>query len=155
MEPKTITITNFSGRLTRIQNGDLNSGFAKFKTSFGYDPFSSPMNLTWASQHSSISSGITDTWMAAKTRFESPTQIVYAVGSSGKIYKMDPNAINNPNKDSVIGIGSVATGSPSFTFGASIEFFGTPPNIYVGSDNQINKLPMSSIATGFAGAIGE
>ena len=45
---ETIEITNFQGRLTRILNGELNSGFAKFTTSFGYDPFSKPMNLTWA-----------------------------------------------------------------------------------------------------------
>ena len=47
---QTIEITNFGGRLTRILNGDMNSGFAKFATSWGYDPFSKPMNLTWLEQ---------------------------------------------------------------------------------------------------------
>lgn len=152
-KPETIVITNFSGRLTRIINGDLNSGFAKFKTSYGYDPFSKPLNLTWGSSPTSIVSGISDTWLAAKTRFESAatTQYVYAVGSTGKIYKMQPNTLNNPNLNSVIGIGSVAVGSPSFNYGASIEFFGNPPRVYVGADSQINSFPVSSISAGFAG----
>lgn len=150
-KPQTITITNFSGRLTRIINGDLNSGFAKFKTSYGYDPFSKPLNLTWASSPTSIVSGISDTWLAAKTRFEIDTQYVYAVGSSGKIYRTQPNTINNPNLNSVIGIGSVAVNSPTFNYGASIDFFGNPANVYVGSDGQINSLPVSSIGAGFAG----
>lgn len=54
MATKTLVITNFTGRLTRNINGDLDSGFAKFDTSWGYDPFLKPGNLTWNYQTSSV-----------------------------------------------------------------------------------------------------
>lgn len=65
-EVETIEITNFGGRLTRILNGEMNSGFSKFANSFGYDPFSKPMNLTWFEQPVDITGPITDLIVAAK-----------------------------------------------------------------------------------------
>lgn len=149
-EPKTLEITNFGGRLSRILNGDLNSGFAKFIPSFGYDPFSKPMNLTWLETASSVA-GVSDMMMVGKTRFETNTQYVYGVGSTGKAYKIQPNSITNPNLDSVIGIGSITAGGETYNFGASMEFYGTPENLFVGGDKQINKVPISSVVTGMFG----
>ena len=57
---QTIVITNFGGRLTRILNGDMNFRFAKFATSWGYDPFSKPMNLTWLPTPNDISANHRD-----------------------------------------------------------------------------------------------
>ena len=137
---ETIEITNFSGKLTRKIDGDLNSGFANFTTSFGYDPFSKPGNLTWFEAPVDISTGITDLIVAAKPRFESGTQYIYALGSTGKLYKIQPNSITSPNVDSVIGIGSVLAGSSSYNFGGSIEFFGATEKIYIGSDSGVNSI---------------
>lgn len=137
---QTIEITNFGGRLSRILNGEMNSGFAKFVTSFGYDPFSKPMNLTWLETPTDMSGSITDLVVAAKPRFESGVQFVYAVGSSGKLYKIQPNSVTNPNLDSVSVIGTIAANSPSFNFGASMEFYGDTEKIFVGSDTQINSI---------------
>lgn len=144
----TIEITNFSGRLTRILNGDLNSGFSKFTNSFGYDPFSKPLNLTWFEQPVPISSIISDVLLAAKVRDEGGNPIVYTVGSNKSIYRIQPNTTLNPNADSVVGIGSVAANSPSFNYGSSMEFFGTPEKLYISSDTQINSFPISSITGG-------
>ncbi len=150
-KPTTIPITNFSGRLTRIINGDLNSGFAKFNSSFGYDPFSKPMNLTWLETPTSIA-GISDLVTGAKTHFEGSSAIVYAVGNTGKAYRIQPNDTGSPNFDSVIGTGSVTAGNETYVYGASIEFFGTPERMYIGGDKQVNSLPMTSVVTGaFAG----
>lgn len=147
---KTIAITNFGGRLSRIVNGNLNSGFSKFATSWGYDPFSKPMNLTWLERPSSVV-GISDLIMVAKNRFESNQGFVYMVGEgASKVYKIQPNSITSPNLDSVIGIGSVAT--QSYAFGASVEFFGTPERMFVGGDSRVVSIPISSIAT-FGGEI--
>ena len=145
-KPQTIYITNFSGRLTRLINGDLDSGFAKFTTSFGYDPFSKPLNLTWLETPSSIA-GISDFVLATSNRLET-TPYVYAVGNSGKAYKIQPMAVGDPNLDSVIGIGSVTSGGSTYNYGASIQFFGTPEKMYVGGDNRINAVPISSVVDG-------
>lgn len=138
---ETLEITNFSGRLTRIQNGDINSGFAKFTPSFGYDPFSKPMNLTWFEQPVRIADAIDDLPVAAKPWFTSSvagSQNVLVLGSTGKIYRIVPNASDNPNLDSIIGISSIAApGSQLFPFGGSMEFFGTPERMYIGDEAQV------------------
>lgn len=139
-ETQTISITNFSGRLTRIQNGDLNSGFAKFTNSYGYDPFSKPGNLTWFENYTPIQ-GPTDLILAAKTRWLGeafPT--VYAMGSSGNLYKIQVSSTTDPQIHSVVGIASVRASAPTFQKGASIEFFGSAEKIYVGSDSQVNSI---------------
>ena len=140
---QTIEITNFSGRLTRIQNGDLNSGFARFKDSYGYDPFSKPMNLTWLEQPNNITGPISDLPLAAKTRFESNVQYIYVIGSTGNLYKIDSNPIfGNASvltADSVVAISSVKNGT-TYNYGASMEFFGAPAVIFVGHDNGVNSI---------------
>lgn len=136
-EIQTIGITNFSGRLTRIINGDLNSGFAKFTQSWGYDPFSKPMNLTWLETPATIT-GTTDLILVAKPRFEAGIQFIYALGHTGKLYKIQPTIALNSNSDSVVGITSITAGGPSYNFGASMEFFGATEKIYIGADQQIN-----------------
>lgn len=137
-KPETIVITNFSGRLTRILNGNLNSGFAKFTSSFGYDPFSKPMNLTWLETPTSIT-GIQDLPQAGKvlsTFLSGPN--VHVIDQSGKWYQILSSSLSNPNLNSVIGIQSILT-SQSYNFGTSMEFYGS----IVGGDltgNQLGKL---------------
>ena len=80
---KTLVIDNFQGRLTRYSDGDINSGLAKYATTFGNDPFSSPGNLTWFEAPTRIDSSetvITDLIMASKPRLESGITYVYAIG---------------------------------------------------------------------------
>lgn len=138
-EPETLVITDFSGRLTRILNGDLNSGFAKFSSSFGYDPFTKPMNLTWLETPVDISSpNVTDLVLAGKQRFEGGTLYIYAIGSSGRLYKIQPNSAANPNLDSASLIGALANNS--MQFGASMEFFGATQKIYIGQDDRVNSV---------------
>lgn len=147
---KTIEISNFRGSLTRILNGDLNSGFAKFSSSFGYDPFSKPMNLTWLYQPTDIKgSVITDAILAAKVwSFDSTGRYVYGIGSSAKLYKIDPTnsgASDTPLFDTPSVIGTVTTsilGRPvAFTYGAGIDFFNS--KIYISSDNLITTTDFS------------
>lgn len=147
---QTIAITNFGGRLSRILNGDLNSGFAKFTNSFGYDPFSKPMNLTWLEQPVDISnngnvtaSNITDLILTAKTRMESNVMFVYAIGNSGKVYKIQPNTSGNPNVDTSSLLATLS--NANMQFGASMDFFGSTEKIYIGQDDRVNSI-------GFTGA---
>src|SRR5258708_3138088 len=143
-ETKTLEITNFGGRLTRILNGDLNSGFSKFVPSWGYDPFSKPMNLTWLEAPVDISTGISDLIVALKPWFSAAAsqQYVFGLGNTGNLYQIQPNSITNPNLDSIVGITSIKSNTPSFNFGGSLDFFGSVPKIYIGGDTQINRCPL-------------
>lgn len=136
---QTIEITNFGGRLTRIINGNLNSGFAKFVPSFGYDPFSKPMNLTWLEAPVDISgSAITDLVLVSKQRFESGTQYIYSIGNTGRIYKTTPNTIGTPNLDTSSLLGTLS--NHNMQFGASMEFYGATEKIYIGQDDRVNSV---------------
>ena len=87
---ETKVLTNFSGRLTRYEKGDMDSGFAKYSKTFGNDPFFDPGNLTWFEQPSRIDpteSVITDLIMAARPRLESGITYVYAIGHTRKLFK--------------------------------------------------------------------
>lgn len=144
---ETIVISDFSGRLTRVVNGQMNSGYAKFATSFGYDPFTKPRNLTWFEQPASIGGGlVTDLILDAQTHNENGQTYIYAIGNAGKFYRIQPNSTTNANLDSVVGVTSIISNSPSFDYGASLEFFGAVEKAYISSDNQINS---ASIAGSF------
>lgn len=148
-EPQTLVVSNFSGRLTRILNGDINSGYAKFDTTFGYDPFSKPMNLTWLAGPAEITGPITGLVVDAKSRYEVPTSsvigfpYVYALtNNSGatNLYKIQTISASNPVLSSVVATASVMAGSATFKQGGSLEFFQFDEKIYVGSDDQVNNI---------------
>jgi len=133
----TIEITNFSGRLTRIINGDMNSGFAKFAPSFGYDPFTKPMNLTWLETPTSIA-GLTNISMAGKVL---PASIaganVHIITGNGNWYQIRSSSAANSNLNSVISVQSIGGyDAGRYNFGASMEFFGS----VVGTDTAGNSL---------------
>lgn len=139
-KPQTIVINNFGGRLTRILNGDLNSGFANFVSSYGYDFMSKPMNLTWLERQTDVS-GVDGLILDGKVRFigeSAPT--AYLLASTAKIYKIQINSSTNNSLHSVVGVFSILSGSPTFVKGGSIEFFGSDEKIYIGSDTQINRI---------------
>lgn len=141
----TLTIDNFGGRLTRYTEGDINSGFAKFSTTFGADPFSDPGNLTWqelAVQIDPTYSVVTDLIMAGKERVESGVSYVYAIGHTGRLYKIQVNdpASFNPNYDNPVLLATLTSGTPTFTRGGSIDFFGSTERIYIGHDKGVTRI---------------
>lgn len=138
---QTKHITNFTGRLTRMVNGDMDSGFAKFTMSYGYDPFSKPMNLTWLENPSDVF-GTTDLVLDGKVRFigEDGNSYAYLIGSKGNIYKVQINSASNNSVNSVVGRGSVLAGGATYNKGGSMEFFGSDEKIYIGSDSQVNSI---------------
>lgn len=146
---QTKVITNFGGRLTRYVNGDLDSGMAKFATSYGYDPFSKPGNITWLNPPVNYAAsasvlGVSDLAVAAKTRVEALSQYVYAIGSSGNLYKLtpyfSPGSPPNPSYINSSLISALGTTYGNFTAGASMEFFGAPQQIYLGSNQGVARV---------------
>lgn len=138
----TLEITNFTGKLTRKLNGGLDSGMAKFDTSWGYDPFSKPGNLTWYEAPVDLdptASVIQDMIVCAKPRIEGGNQLfIYAVGNTGRVYKIQPNSVGNPNLDSATLLTTLSiSGNSSFLFGGSMEFYGATEKIYIGNDTRV------------------
>lgn len=158
---QTKVITNFGGRLTRYVNGDLDSGMAKFATSYGYDPFSKPGNITWLAPPINYAAsasvlGVSDLMVAAKTRVESPSQYVYAIGSSGNLYKItpyfSPGSPPNPTYIASSLISALGTTYGNFAAGASMDFFGTPQQIYLGSNAGVARVNFDGSSPSIVGS---
>jgi|SRR5882724_1058162 len=130
-EQQTIVIDNFTGSLTRTINGLMNSGMAKFATSWGYNPFKKPGNLTWNLIPLDITSSINGMVVAAVPRFEGE-QFIYAVTDTGHFVKI--RAINSAITD----LHTFSTGSPTFNYGASMLIFAN--KVWVSSDKGLSYI---------------
>src|SRR3990167_3350394 len=142
---QTLTIKNFGGRLTDYMDGDINSGFSNSINTFGNDPFVKPNNLTWVQQAEQIDptgSVITDLILAGKERVESGILYVYAIGHTGRLYKIQVNnpATYNPNYDNPVLLATLTSGTPTFTRGAFIDFYGSTERIYIGHDKGLTRV---------------
>lgn len=155
----TKLIDNFSGRLTRDNVGDMNSGLAKFATTFGANPFGNLTNLTWFEQPVQIDptfAVITDVIMAAKVRLESGITYVYAIGHLGRLYKIQVNnpSATNPNYDNPVLLTTLVSNSPTFKYGTSIQFYGATEKIFIGHDIGVTKVNFDGSGETFVGSAG-
>lgn len=153
---KILTITNFTGNLTRYNDGDINSGKAKYSATFGNDPFSSPGNLTWFERPTRIDPNetvITDLIMAARPRLESGITYVYAVGHTGRLYKIQVNdpTTYNPDYDNPVLLTTLTAQSPTFKYGSSIQFYGSTEKIFIGHDRGVTKVNFDGTSETFVG----
>lgn len=143
--PKTLTITEFGGPLTRRNTGNIDSGLAKFETSWGYDPYTKPGSLTWLEQPVSIltltpSNSSVATIYNMKFRDEGGISYVYAVGglsTAPSLYRISVANNTTPNLDSPSVIGAF-TGD--LTYPSGMAFYGGTEKIFFGSDNAIEKV---------------
>lgn len=152
----TLTINNFIGRLTRYEKGDINSGFTKYAKTYGNDPFSDPGNLTWFEQPTRIDtpeSVITDLIMAARPRLESGITYVYAIGHTGRLYKIQVNdpTTYNPDYDNPILLATLTDQTPTFKYGSSIQFYGSTEKIFIGHDRGVTKINFDGTSETFVG----
>lgn len=155
----TKIIDNFTGRLTRDSIGELDSGLAKYPTTFGNDPFSNIGNLTWFEAPTQIdpnASVITDLIMAARPRLESGITYVYAIGHTGRLYKIQVNdpTTYNPNYDTPALLTTLTSNSPTFKYGSSIQFFGATEKIYIGHDIGVTSVNFDGTGESFIGSAG-
>lgn len=135
---KTLEINNLGGPLTRKNNGDINSGLARFSTSWGYDPYSKPGNLTWLEQPTSILTGDETTIiMSMKQRSEgTDNNLVYSISNSGLIRRTTVNSSSNADVDSPSVIGTTAFAG-NRTTGGAITFYGSPEKLYISADTTV------------------
>ena len=116
---KTLVIDNWRGSLTQYSDGDINSGKAFVNNTGGNDPITKPGNLTWSRAGIQIDEAgavITDLIMAGKERVESGILYVYAIGHTGRLYKIQVNdpVTYNPDYDNPVLLATLAVNSPTF-----------------------------------------
>lgn len=156
---KTLTVTNWQGSMTEYVNGDLNSGRADVLESFGANPFSNPNSLTWnlnPVQIDPTGSVITDMILAGKERLESGILYVYAIGHTGRLYKIQVNnpATYNPDYDNPVLVATLAINSPTFTRGGFMDFYGATAKIYIGHDKGVTSINFDGTGEAFVGILG-
>lgn len=131
---QTIEITNFTGHLTRTRNGQMNSGLAKFDTSFGYNPFYKPGQLSWFKSPINLSLTINGCILAGVSRVESGTLVTYCITNTGHLVRITGEG------NGVSDVRTLVTGSPTFTYGADITFYGATNNLYISHDLGVTKI---------------
>lgn len=145
METETLTINNFKGSLTAYQDGDINSGLAYMVNTFGHNPFVKPGNLTFCNASTQIDAAgavITDLIVAGKERVEGGYLYVYAIGHTGRLYKIQVNdpVTYNADYDNPVLLATLTVGTPTFTRGGFIDFFGASEKIYIGHDKGVTSI---------------
>src|SRR3990167_6826290 len=139
-EPQTITITNLGGPLTRRNNGDINSGQTRQETSWGYDPFSKPGNLTWMEQPTSIltsaTGGTANLIVAMKQHSTGSVLAAYLIDGAARLQRVrvDNVGLQVADNDSPYIVGTLPVGL-SFERGTGMIFYGDPEKIFYGDGN--------------------
>lgn len=155
----TKVIDNFTGRLTRQNTGDMNSGFAKYSTTFGNDPFTSPSDLTWF-YNPVIFGNFTLTGnglvMAAKGRLENGITYVYVITHLGKLCKIQVNdpTTGTPVYNLVTVLTTLTINAPTFKYGTSMQFYGATEKIFIGHDLGVTKVNFDGSGEAFVGVLG-
>lgn len=131
---QTLTITNWNGALTRQNFGDINSGLANFDTSFGYNPFFNPGQLTWMKSPSTVAGGISGLVIAGCSRVEAGVVYTYVITNTGHFVKITGEGGGQAD------LHTLSTGSPTFTYGADMCFFGATDTIYIAHDKGVTSI---------------
>lgn len=158
-EVNTLVIDNFRGNLSEYLDGDINSGATNIISSFGYNSFATPGNLTWSEDPVQIDPAgavITDLIMAGRERVESGIVYVYAIGHTGRLYKIqvnDPTTFN-PDYDNPVLLTTLAINTPTFTRGGFINFYGATEKIYIGHDKGVTSVNFDGTGEAFVGVLG-
>jgi len=84
---------------------------------------------------------ITDLIMAGKTRLENYNTYLYAIGHTGRLYKIQVNDANtaNPNYNNPVLVTTLAN-SQTFLYGSSMEFYGSTQQIWIGHDTGATRI---------------
>lgn len=155
----TMVIDKFGGSMTIYQNGDINSGRAFELNVSGYNPFVKPGCLTWNNapiQVDPTGAVITDMIVAGKERYESGILYVYAIGHTGRLYKIqvnDPTTFN-PDYDNPVLLTTLTINTPTFTRGGFMDFYGATEKIYIGHDKGLTSVNFDGTGEAFVGVLG-
>lgn len=150
-ELKTIVIENFGGQLTRVVNGKLDSGLAKYLTTYGNDPFTSPRVLKFMEPPVDIT-GATITDLVVAGCFDSNTNLIFLLGNTGRIYSVQPTTSGNALYDHVILITTLTVDTPTFNGAPSIISDGIG-GLYIGHDKGVTYVSNTGANETFIGIL--
>lgn len=155
---QTKIIDNFRGDLTSYKYGDMNSGHSLLEVCSGQNPFVKPGQLTWNETPTLVDptgSVITDLILGGKERVESGILYVYAIGHTGRLYKIQVNepTTYNPDYDNAVLLTTLTVNSPTFTRGGYIDFFGSTERIYIGHDMGVTRVDFAGANETFVGLL--
>lgn len=156
---KTLVVDNFRGPLTFYAFGNINSGNSDIAVSGGANPFVRVGSLTWSEASTQIDPGgsiITDLIMCGKERVENGILYVYAVGHTGRVYKIQVNdpTTYNPDYDNPVLLTTLTLETPTFTRGGFIDFFGATDRLYIGHDKGVTRVDFNGSNEAFVGIVG-
>lgn len=156
---ETLVVTNWQGSMTEYVNGPVNSGRANVLESFGANPFATPNSLSWNQtpvQIDPAGSVITDLILAGKERLENGILYVYAIGSTGRLYKIQVNnpATYNPDYDNPVLLATLTINAPTFTRGGFMDFYGATEKIFIGHDVGLTSINFDGTGEAFVGILG-
>lgn len=156
---KTLVVNNFHGMMTDYYFGDINSGRSWVQISSGQNPFLKAGQLTWSDAPTQIDPNgtvITDLIMDAKERVESGILYVYAIGHTGRLYKIQVNnpSTYNADYDNPVLLTTLSINSPTFKYGGFIDFFGSTEQIYIGHDVGLTRINFDGSSETFVGVVG-
>lgn len=142
---QTLIVDNFTASMVPQRIGDINSGKSYWLNINGVDPLTKPRNLTWNESPELIDpngSVITDLVLAGKVRIESGITYVYAIGHTGRVYKIQVNdpTTYNPDYDNPVLLTTLTSGSPTFTRGAFMDFYDSTGRIYISHDKGVTRI---------------
>ncbi len=142
---QTLLVDNFGGAMTTFLNGNINSGRSWEQSCSGQNPFIKPGQLTWCEPPMLIDptgSVITDLIMDGKERVENGVLYVYAIGHTGRLYKIQVNdpTTYNPDYDNPVLLATLTVNTPTFTKGGFIDFYGATEKIYIGHDKGLTSI---------------
>lgn len=130
----TIAITDFTGRLTRNNIGSVNSGMAKFDTSFGYNPFFKPGQLTWGKYPGDVTGSLNGLVVAGVSRMESGVLQKYVITNTAHLVKITGDGGGQTP------LAILSSGSPTFNYGGDIIFYGTTNQLYIAHDKGVTLI---------------
>lgn len=158
---KTLVIDNFRGSMTAYPEGNINSGLSYLINTWGNNPFNNGKygNLNWVEGGVQIDAAgdvVTDLIMDGKLRLESNIMYVYAIGHTGRLYKIqvnDPTTFN-PDYDNPVLLATLTANSPTFNYGGHLEFFGDTERIYISHDKGVTRINLDGTNETFVGVLG-
>lgn len=139
MGKETIVIDNWSGALTRENFGNINSGLANFDTSFGYNTFFNPGQLTWfkapINLTTTLSNGLA---LASVQRLESNVLATYVITNTGHFYRLVGDGSAGSD------LHTLTDNGETYTYGADIAFYGAANTLFVSHDKGVTKVIIDS-----------
>lgn len=130
-----LLIDNWSGALTRQNFGNINSGLADFDTSFGYNPFFNPGQLTWFKSPSNLTGTVSNGLaLASVQRIEAGVLATYIITNTGHFYRLTGDGSAGAD------LHTLTDNSETYTYGADIVFYGAANTLFVSHDKGVTKV---------------